>query len=207
MPRIHELRRGVETVFNILDTYYEGRIGNFIDTANNYQNEESETWVGECMEAAWKSRRDRPRHQILHLYLHWWDFATLNEEVMQSLNPLVVAGKVLYLGVSGTHGWGCHTTITGLALAYDILQKASFTFSIVGCRQVEHLESNIKALKVSLDEHDSRQIESITPFDLGFPIDFLFLPHETGPANLHMMNMAAHLDNVQAPEAIRPKLD
>lgn len=37
-----------ETVFKILDYYYE-QGGNFIDTANNYQNEESEAWIGEWM--------------------------------------------------------------------------------------------------------------------------------------------------------------
>ncbi|KAI8628300.1 aldo/keto reductase [Xylariaceae sp. FL1651] len=36
------------TVNQILDFYYE-QGGNFIDTANNYQYEESETWIGEWM--------------------------------------------------------------------------------------------------------------------------------------------------------------
>ena len=39
------------------------------------------------------------------LYLHWWDSSTKIEEVMHSLNDLVVAGKVLYLGVSDTPAW------------------------------------------------------------------------------------------------------
>lgn len=38
-------------------------------------------------------------------YLHWWDFTTSIEEVMQSLNRLVLEGKVLYLGVSDTPAW------------------------------------------------------------------------------------------------------
>ncbi|KAJ5114077.1 hypothetical protein N7456_002611 [Penicillium angulare] len=38
-----------ETSFNIMDTFYENG-GNFIDTSNNYQNGESEAWVGEWME-------------------------------------------------------------------------------------------------------------------------------------------------------------
>ncbi|KAF7194135.1 Norsolorinic acid reductase A [Pseudocercospora fuligena] len=38
-----------ETVFEILDYFYE-KGGNFIDTANNYQNEQSEAWIGEWME-------------------------------------------------------------------------------------------------------------------------------------------------------------
>lgn len=39
------------------------------------------------------------------LYVHYWDFTTGVEEVMQSLNHLVAQGKVLYLGVSDTPAW------------------------------------------------------------------------------------------------------
>lgn len=39
------------------------------------------------------------------LYLHWWDWTTSVEEVMHGLNALVMAGKVLYLGVSDTPAW------------------------------------------------------------------------------------------------------
>jgi aryl-alcohol dehydrogenase-like predicted oxidoreductase len=39
------------------------------------------------------------------LYVHWWDYSTPIEEVMQSLNELVRSGKVLYLGVSDTPAW------------------------------------------------------------------------------------------------------
>ncbi|CRG91354.1 hypothetical protein PISL3812_08402 [Talaromyces islandicus] len=38
-------------------------------------------------------------------YVHWWDYATTIEEVMHSLNDLVVAGKVLYLGISDCPAW------------------------------------------------------------------------------------------------------
>jgi len=38
-----------EATFGILDHFYENG-GNFIDTANNYQNGESERWIGEWME-------------------------------------------------------------------------------------------------------------------------------------------------------------
>lgn len=38
-----------ETSFKIMDYFYESS-GNFIDTANVYQNEESEVWMGEWME-------------------------------------------------------------------------------------------------------------------------------------------------------------
>ncbi|KAK6427135.1 hypothetical protein LTR95_016027, partial [Oleoguttula sp. CCFEE 5521] len=38
-----------KTTFEILDFFHESG-GNFIDTANNYQNQESEQWIGEWME-------------------------------------------------------------------------------------------------------------------------------------------------------------
>ncbi len=37
-----------ENAFKILDLYYDAG-GNFIDTANSYQQEQSETWLGEWM--------------------------------------------------------------------------------------------------------------------------------------------------------------
>jgi len=117
------------------------------DTANCYQKEESEIWIGE-----WLAKRgvrddvviatkytgnvhdqqvDKYPNQINRsgnsvksmmvsleaslkklgttyvdvLYMHWWDWTTPIEEVMQGLNNLVKAGKVLYLGVSDTPAW------------------------------------------------------------------------------------------------------
>jgi aryl-alcohol dehydrogenase-like predicted oxidoreductase len=35
--------------FKLLDAYYDAG-GNYIDTANGYQGEDSETWVGEWMQ-------------------------------------------------------------------------------------------------------------------------------------------------------------
>ncbi|ORY71685.1 putative aryl-alcohol dehydrogenase [Pseudomassariella vexata] len=39
-----------ESAFKLLDAYYEAG-GNFIDTANGYQNEQSEIWIGEWVNA------------------------------------------------------------------------------------------------------------------------------------------------------------
>lgn len=36
-----------ESVFELLD-YFHSQGGNFIDTSNNYQAEQSEMWIGEC---------------------------------------------------------------------------------------------------------------------------------------------------------------
>ncbi|KAG6376912.1 NADP-dependent oxidoreductase domain-containing protein [Boletus reticuloceps] len=39
------------------------------------------------------------------LYVHWWDWETSVEEVMNGLHTLVQQGKVLYLGISDTPAW------------------------------------------------------------------------------------------------------
>ncbi|KAF6845223.1 norsolorinic acid reductase [Colletotrichum musicola] len=134
-----------ETAFEILDYFYE-QGGNFIDTANQYQDEESEQWIGEWLESrgvrdeivlatkyssGYKVNSARGKIQSnfggngsksLHvsvedslrklrtgyvdvLYVHYWDLATTAEELMQSLNALVQARKVLYLGVSDAPAW------------------------------------------------------------------------------------------------------
>ncbi|KAL5333631.1 aryl-alcohol dehydrogenase [NADP(+)] [Aspergillus crustosus] len=38
-------------------------------------------------------------------YVHWWDYETSIEEVMNSLHDLVTSGKVLYLGASNMPAW------------------------------------------------------------------------------------------------------
>ncbi|KAK6498314.1 hypothetical protein TWF481_010905 [Arthrobotrys musiformis] len=135
-----------KTSFELLDAFYTAG-GNFIDTSINYQDGESESWIGEWME----QRNNRTemviatkvttsyRYQDLKkggvyinsvgnstknihesvrvslerlktdyidlLYIHWWDYTTSVEELMQTLNVLVKQGKVLYLGISDTPAW------------------------------------------------------------------------------------------------------
>ncbi|TEA07478.1 putative aryl-alcohol dehydrogenase AAD14 [Colletotrichum sidae] len=159
--------------FRLLDAYADAG-GNFIDTANNYQNEESESLLGEWM----ASRQNRDlmfvatkfttqyrkydlgpgkcvnysgnHKKSLHLsvrdslrklqtdyidllYLHWWDWTTSVEEVMDSLHMLVEHGKVLYLGVSDTPAW-----IVSAANTYARLQGKT-PFSVYqGRRSVLH---------------------------------------------------------------------
>lgn len=38
-------------------------------------------------------------------YVHWWDYTVSIPELMHNLNDLVVAGKVVYLGISDTPAW------------------------------------------------------------------------------------------------------
>ncbi|KAK3986790.1 NADP-dependent oxidoreductase domain-containing protein [Cladorrhinum sp. PSN332] len=312
---------GVQTkegAFKLLDTYFEAG-GNFIDTANTYQDGQSETWIGEWMKE--RNIRDRlviatkytsnvgmfdfenprvlkgqmPNHggnskRSLHhsvqsslrrlqtdwidiLYLHFWDYTTSIEEVVDSLHILVQQGKVLYLGISDTpawivsaantyakaHGktpfsvysgkwnvmvrdlereiipmartfgmaitpWGTlgggkfQTTkmleekekigeklrvtpysnaaqvelgealakvgkahgvesVTCIALAY-ILRKASLlgvhrVFPVIGGRKVEQLKDNLQALNIKLTEEEVKFLESVHPFQIGWPHDFI----------------------------------
>ncbi|KAI1781980.1 aryl-alcohol dehydrogenase [NADP+] [Ganoderma leucocontextum] len=131
--------------FALLDAFYDAG-GNFVDTANNYQDGSSEAFIGEWMETRGirdqiviatkyttnykRGRTDIKQHSAytgnnmksLHLsveeslknlrtsyidilYIHWWDYQTSVEEVMNGLHGLVMAGKVLYLGISDAPAW------------------------------------------------------------------------------------------------------
>lgn len=287
--------------FEILDYFYE-QGGNFVDTANGYQNEQSETWIGE-----WMSERNCRDEMVIAtkfttgyrsyegtkiiqsnfggnhakslkhsvdaslkklktdyidlLWLHWWDYSTSVEEVMYALNDVVTSGKVIYLGISDTPAWivakanefarSHHlrpfvvyqgrwsaatrdfereiipmtraegmglcpwgalgggsfktkeqrestegrnrlrtedndikmsevleriakrkgTLITSVAMSY-VMQKTGYVFPIIGCRTVKHLQGNIEALGLELDDKDMDEIEDAVPFDLGFPGNF-----------------------------------
>lgn len=202
------------------------------------------------------------------LYVHWWDWNTSIEEVMDYLHNLVVAGKVLYLGISDSPAWVAAAAntyarlqgktpfaiyqgawnilersfereiipmartyglalapfqvlaggklrtdaeeqrridsgengratmsstwlrnenekkicaalekvakevgtehITAVAIAY-VMQKTPYVFPIIGGRKVEHLHANIEALKISLSQEQIEYLESIIPFEPGFP--------------------------------------
>ncbi|KAK5715731.1 hypothetical protein LTR17_016719 [Elasticomyces elasticus] len=135
-----------ETAFEILDLYYT-QGGNFIDTANFYQDGETQEWLGEWMEGRGNrneivlASKFSANHVLAHatentilsnyggnnskalmltvenslkslrttyldvLYVHWWDFVTSPAELMRSLNRLVEAGTVLYLGASNMPAW------------------------------------------------------------------------------------------------------
>ncbi|KAK7038842.1 putative aryl-alcohol dehydrogenase aad14 [Paramarasmius palmivorus] len=134
-----------ESSFKLLDAFFEMG-GNFIDTANNYQDGTSEEWIGEWAEARgirdqlfiatkyttfYKRADPSVKHRTMYsgnnvksmavsvqdslkklrstyidlLYVHWWDWDTTIEEVMDGLHNLVVQGKVLYLGISDAPAW------------------------------------------------------------------------------------------------------
>lgn len=59
-------------------------------------------------------------------------------------------------------------SVPAVAIAY-VLHKAPYVFPIIGGRKVEHLQSNIKALEISLSADQIKYLESVEPFDPGFP--------------------------------------
>ncbi|OCH85302.1 Aldo/keto reductase [Obba rivulosa] len=327
-----------ESSFKLLDAFYEAG-GNFIDTANNYQEGDSEETLGEWMELRgvreqtviatkyttnYKLKSDIPQKtqyvgnnvKSLHnsveaslkklrtsyidiLYVHWWDYNTTIEEVMNGLHALVMAGKVLYLGISDTPAWvvtKANTyarlmgktpfviyqgqwnvlkrdferdiipmaraegmalapwdvlaagkirtdaeeqkrletgekgrlifnanwkrtpeqrkicialeevakeigakSITSVAIAY-VMQKTPYVFPIIGGRKVEHLMANIEALEITLEPKHIQYLESILPFEAGFPHDFIGKDDEYN----FLFKSAGHFDKWPQPQPIRP---
>jgi aryl-alcohol dehydrogenase-like predicted oxidoreductase len=77
--------------------------------------------------------------------------------------------------VAGEHGI---ESITAIALAY-VMAKAPYVFPIVGGRKVEHLHDNIQALKIKLTDKQIEHLESVVPFEAGFPNNFVGVVSQT----------------------------
>ncbi|KAF9220875.1 Aldo/keto reductase [Gyrodon lividus] len=328
-----------ESSFKLLDAFYEAG-GNFIDTANNYQDQSSEEFIGEWAEqrqirdqfviatkytsnlmrgesgikqkAMYTGNNVKSMHISVEaslkklrttyidiLYVHWWDWDTSIEEVMNGLHTLVQQGKVLYLGVSDTpawivsqanqyardHGktpfviyqglwnvlnrsferdiipmckaqgmalapWGVLAGgklrtdeeeerrrqsgengrvvfnpawernaaekamsaalekvakeigakhITAVAIAYT-MQKAPYVFPIIGGRKVEQLEANLEALEIVLTPEHIKYLESIVPFDPGFPITMI----GDGSDYNHLLRSTAYFEKHSGVPSILP---
>ncbi|KIK71548.1 hypothetical protein GYMLUDRAFT_33750 [Collybiopsis luxurians FD-317 M1] len=329
-----------ESSFKLLDAYFDMG-GNFIDTANNYQNETSEEFIGEWMEKRqirdqlviatkyttnyklgdknitqkvnYTGNNAKSLHMSVEaslkklrtsyidiLYVHWWDFDTSVEEVMDSLHNIVVSGKVIYLGISDApawivsqanqyakdHGktpfviyqgkwsvmerdferdiipmaraqglalapwrvlgggrlrtdaeeqrrketgekgrmmygpeWERNETeikvsralekvakevgaksIGAVAIAY-VMQKTPYVFPIIGGRKVEHLVSNLEALDISLSEEQIKELESVVPFDIGFPTTMI----GDGTEPNFLLKASAQYQKIPYPRALRPQ--
>ncbi|KAE9992562.1 hypothetical protein Vi05172_g11514 [Venturia inaequalis] len=80
--------------------------------------------------------------------------------------------------VAGEHGI---ESIQSIALAY-VMQKTSNVFPIIGGRKVEHLKSNIEALKIHLTDKQIEYIEGVQNFEIGFPGNFVGDDPRAGPA-------------------------
>jgi hypothetical protein len=90
---------------------------------------------------------------------------------------------------------------TAVALAY-VMAKAPNVFPLVGGRKVEHLHQNIKALEIKLSSKDIEELESVIPFEPGFPNNFVGEdPRVTGQTS-RLLGAAAPMAIVRAPRAI-----
>lgn len=99
-----------------------------------------------------------------------------------------------------------NTIITSVAQAY-VMHKAPYVFPIVGGRTVDHLRANIEALTLSLDDADIAEIEAAIPFDIGFPLNFLYGPNGApdSPGKVWLLAMTGHFDYVPESKPIAPK--
>jgi hypothetical protein len=82
------------------------------------------------------------------------------------------------------------------ALAY-VLHKTPYVFPIVGGRKVEHLKGNIEALSLELSDAELDEIDKAVPFDVGFPLNFLFGENykvRMTAKDMWLIATAAHLD-------------
>jgi len=96
------------------------------------------------------------------------------------------------------------TQITSVALAY-VMHKAPYVFPIVGGRKIDHLKGNIEALGLELSDKDMDDIDGATPFDLGFPHNFLTQKKngaDITPADVWLTHSFVNGDYVQHPKPI-----
>ncbi|KAK7456651.1 hypothetical protein CaCOL14_010554 [Colletotrichum acutatum] len=91
-------------------------------------------------------------------------FVSTGEQTEMEIKMSVALEKV-----AGEHGT---ESVTAIALAY-VRSKAPNVIPIVGGRKVEHLKANIDALKIKLTDEQIAFLESVKPFDVGFPGNFL----------------------------------
>ncbi|KAF8917076.1 Aldo/keto reductase [Mucidula mucida] len=84
--------------------------------------------------------------------------------------------------------------IRAIAIAY-VMQKVPYVFPILGGRKVEQLTSNMEALDITLTPEQFTTIESVTPFDVGFPLNII------GDGSAYNVGMKAVANFVKMPAA------
>ncbi|KAF8192189.1 NADP-dependent oxidoreductase domain-containing protein [Pholiota molesta] len=89
--------------------------------------------------------------------------------------------------------------ITSVAIAY-VLQKAPFVFPIIGGRKVEHLLANLEALEIALTADQIKYLESVVPFEAGFPNNMI----GDGTFYRAIWGSMGHLDRQPLLQAIQP---
>ncbi|KAF4616919.1 hypothetical protein D9613_008393 [Agrocybe pediades] len=89
--------------------------------------------------------------------------------------------------------------ITAVAIAY-VMQKTPYVFPIIGGRKVEHLMANVEALELVLTDDQIRYLESIVPFDPGFPYWMI----GDGSTPSRFFSYAGTVDPAPRTSAVRP---
>lgn len=92
-------------------------------------------------------------------------------------------------------------SVTAVAIAY-VMAKATNVFPIIGGRKIEHLHDNIKALSIKLTSEQIKELESVQPFDIGFPNNFIGSdPKETGQVP-PLVATSGNMDFVRNPKPL-----
>lgn len=89
-----------------------------------------------------------------------------------------------------------------------MLHKTPYVFPVVGGRKTSHLDGNVTALSLKLSGEDVEKIEDAYPFDIGFPLNFLFMGQKTPSRkgeDVWLTKMATHIDTVERPRPIAPR--
>ncbi|GJJ13427.1 hypothetical protein Clacol_007681 [Clathrus columnatus] len=81
--------------------------------------------------------------------------------------------------------------ITAVAIAY-VMHKTAYVFPIIGGRKVEHLHANLEALDITLTPEQIKNLESVLPFDVGFP--YVYIGHDTFGTNM-LISVAGRSDH------------
>lgn len=93
------------------------------------------------------------------------------------------------------------------SLSY-VLHKTPNVFPIVGGRKMSHLDGNIAALSLKLSDEDIERIDNAYPFDIGFPLNFLFMGQKTPSRrgeDVWLTSMATNIKTVDRPRPIAPQ--
>ena len=79
---------------------------------------------------------------------------------------------------------------------------------MVGGRKKLHLNGNVTALSLALTSEDIEKIEDACHFDIGFPLNFLFMGQKTPSRkgeDVWLTKIAANIDTVERRRPIAPR--
>jgi len=89
--------------------------------------------------------------------------------------------------------------ITAVAIAY-LMQKTPYVFPIIGGRKVEHMIANLEALEISLSDDQIKYLESVVPFEPGFPYWMI----GDGRENVRLMTTSTSITKGPLLQPLRP---